>query len=184
MESANQLKFISWTVTGTNDAAVVTPATVPLTETDAVLATGGQLTITDVDSPATFVAQTNKVGQYGTFSIAADGKWTYVASSAHNEFKADQVYTDTFEVMSADGTKTSVTVNLTGTNDAPLVSGAVTGVATEDGAVSTQTEADRRHGTVAGTCHRRRVPAAAERRADLRNAIDSFAFKAASNWRH
>ena len=125
---------VSWTVTGTNDAAVVTPATVNLTETDATLATGGQLTITDVDSPATFVAQVNKVGQYGGFSIGTDGKWTYVASSAHNEFKAGQVYTDTFEVTSADGTRTNVTVNLTGTNDAPVVSGAVTGTATEDGA--------------------------------------------------
>jgi VCBS repeat-containing protein len=116
-----------------NDAAVVTPATLTLTETDAVLTTGGKLTISDVDSPATFVAQTNKVGQYGAFSVGTDGTWSYVASSAHNAFKAGQVYTDTFEVMSADGTKATVTVKLTGTNDAPVVSGVVTGAATEDG---------------------------------------------------
>ncbi len=60
-----------------------------------------------------------------------------MASSAHNEFKAGQIYTDTFEVASADGTKTSVTVNLTGTNDAPIVSGPVTGAVAEDGVLST-----------------------------------------------
>ena len=49
-------------------------------------------------------------GQYGTFSIDADGNWTYTADDAHNEFVKDQVYTDSFEVVSADGTETSVTV--------------------------------------------------------------------------
>ncbi|MCJ9754236.1 tandem-95 repeat protein, partial [Neorhizobium sp. BETTINA12A] len=40
-------------VTPVNDAAVLTPVTVNLTETNAVLTTGGTLTISDVDSPET-----------------------------------------------------------------------------------------------------------------------------------
>jgi VCBS repeat-containing protein len=104
-------------LTGTNDAAVLSSDTKTLTETDSVLSTNGQLTITDVDSPATFVAQSNVAGQYGTFTVGTDGRWIYVASSAHDEFEAGQTYTDTFTVTSADGTSTTVTVNLTGTND-------------------------------------------------------------------
>jgi len=30
------------------------------------------------------VAQDNVQGQYGTFSIDADGNWTYTADDAHN----------------------------------------------------------------------------------------------------
>ncbi|MGF9759574.1 VCBS domain-containing protein [Microvirga sp. 0TCS3.31] len=104
-------------ITGTNDGAVLSSATANLTETDAILSTAGQLTITDADSPATFQAQTGTAGQYGTFGIGANGQWTYVASSAHNEFVQGQVYTDSFEVFSADGTRTTVTVNITGTDE-------------------------------------------------------------------
>ena len=95
-----------------------------LTETNAPLSTGGTLTISDVDSPQTFVAQSNIAGTYGTFSIATNGAWTYTASSAHNEFAAGSTYSDTFSVASADGTLTSVTVNIHGTNDAAVLSSA------------------------------------------------------------
>jgi VCBS repeat-containing protein len=118
-------------LTGTNDAAVLSSDTKTLIETDSVLSTNGQLTITDVDSPATFVAQSNVAGQYGTFAVGTDGKWTYVASSAHDEFEAGQTYTDSFTVTSADGTTTTVTVNLTGTNDTASGGVDVTGEPTQ-----------------------------------------------------
>src|SRR3989442_299564 len=57
-------------VTAVNDAAVLGSATVALAETNAALTTGGTLTITDVDSPQTFVPQTNVAGANGMFSIA------------------------------------------------------------------------------------------------------------------
>ena len=111
-------------ITGTNDAAVLSSATVSLTEgnTAAAISTSGTLTISDVDSPATFVAQTNTAGAYGTFSIGANGAWTYTASSAHDEFAAGQVYSETFAVTSADGTATSVKINITGTSEAAVIS--------------------------------------------------------------
>ena len=109
-------------ILGTNDAAVLSSATVGLSETDAVLTTGGTLTISDVDSPATFVAQAGTVGSYGTFTIDAAGVWSYTASSAHDAFVGGTTYSDTFQVASADGTTTSVTVNILGTNDAVVVS--------------------------------------------------------------
>ena len=41
---------------------------------------------------------------------------------AHDEFVAGVTYTDTFDVVSADGTHTSVTVHILGTNDAAVLS--------------------------------------------------------------
>src|SRR5438445_2985436 len=86
------------------------------------ISTAGTLTISDVDSPATFVAQAATAGTYGTFAIDSAGAWTYTASSAHNEFAAGSTYSDTFAVESADGTLTSVTIHIAGTNDAAVLS--------------------------------------------------------------
>ncbi|MGF6695173.1 T1SS-143 domain-containing protein, partial [Metapseudomonas resinovorans] len=113
---------ITVSVVGTNEAAVLGIANVQLTETDVPLTTGGTLSISDVDSPATFVAQTGTVGNYGSFSIDVAGAWTYTANSAFNQLNVGDSRTDTFEVVSADGTKTSVTVTINGSNDAPRTS--------------------------------------------------------------
>ena len=118
------LTSVTINILGTNDAAVLSADVRDLTETNAAadISTSGTLTISDVDSPATFVAQAATVGSYGTFAIDTAGAWTYTASSAHNEFAAGTTYTDTFSVASADGTLTSVTINILGTNDAAVVS--------------------------------------------------------------
>src|SRR6185312_10253805 len=118
------LTSVTINILGTNDAAVLSADTRNLTETNAAadISTSGTLTISDVDSPATFVAQAATLGSYGTFAIDAAGAWTYTASSAHNEFAAGTTYTDTFSVASADGTLTSVTINILGTNDAAVLS--------------------------------------------------------------
>ncbi|MGF6487017.1 VCBS domain-containing protein [Pseudomonas frederiksbergensis] len=115
-------QLVTITVSGTNDAAVLSSASVTLTETNAPLTTNGTLTISDIDSAATFVTQTNTAGSYGQFSIGTNGAWSYVADSAHNEFVAGTTYTDTFSVSSADGTLTSVTLHILGTNDAAVLS--------------------------------------------------------------
>ncbi|QRY81741.1 retention module-containing protein [Pseudomonas sp. PDNC002] len=112
---------LTLTVVGANDAAILGSADVTLQETNAVLTTGGQLSISDVDSPATFQVQNNTVGQYGTFSIDAAGHWTFVANSALDSLSAGQVAQDTFVVKSADGTATSVKVTIIGTNDAAVI---------------------------------------------------------------
>src|SRR5207302_1526991 len=91
------------------------------TNSAADIGSSGQLTISDIDSPATFVAQNNVAGSYGHFSIDANGAWAYSADSAHDEFAAGTTYTDTFKVASADGTTTSVTIEILGTSDAPVL---------------------------------------------------------------
>src|SRR5947199_344131 len=86
-------------IAGTNDAAVLSAdgailtAYVPAVHTSAP----PTLTISDVDSPATFVAQAATAGTYGTFAIDSAGAWTYTASSAHNEFAAGSTYSDTLD---------------------------------------------------------------------------------------
>src|SRR5207253_1319810 len=112
------------TINGTNDAAVLSSATVALSETNAPLSTGGTLTVSDVDSAQTFVAQTNVAGANGTFSIAANGAWTYTANSAFDNLNVGQSVSDTFTVASADGTTSTVQVTINGSNDAAIVSSA------------------------------------------------------------
>ncbi|ANI58926.1 VCBS domain-containing protein [Pseudomonas sp. GR 6-02] len=130
---------VTVTVTGSNDAAVLSSANVTLTETNAPLTTGGSLTVSDIDSPESFHTQTNTAGSYGQFSIGTDGAWTYVANSAHNEFAAGTTYTDTFAVSSADGTLTSVTVHILGTNDAAVLSAGTANLTETNAAVDIST---------------------------------------------
>src|SRR5207249_1103595 len=116
-------------INGTNDAAVLSSPTVALSDTNAPLTTGGTLTVSDVDSAQTFVPQTNVAGTNGTFSIAANGAWTYTANSAFDNLNVGQSVSDTFTVASADGTTSTVQVTINGTNDAAIVSSATVAVA-------------------------------------------------------
>ncbi|TGS89610.1 adhesin [Mesorhizobium sp. M3A.F.Ca.ET.174.01.1.1] len=133
-------------ILGTNDAAVLSSDVKNLTETNAAadISTSGTLTISDVDSDPHFVAQAGTAGLYGTFAIDADGAWTYTASSAHDEFVAGTTYTDTFNVVSADGTPTTVTINILGTNDAAVITlnGAQDTSVTEKSGVANGTPGD------------------------------------------
>ncbi|WP_277594525.1 VCBS domain-containing protein [Pseudomonas chlororaphis] len=132
-------QLVTITVTGTNDAAVLSSASVTLSETNAPLTTGGSLTVSDIDSPESFQAQIDTAGNYGKFSIGTGGAWTYIADSAHNEFAAGTTYTDTFAVSSADGTLTSVTVHILGTNDAAVLSAGIANLTETNAAVDIST---------------------------------------------
>src|SRR4029453_6568243 len=118
------LTSVTISILGTNDAAVLSADVRNLTETNAAadISASGTLSISDVDSPATFVAQAGTAGAYGTFAIDAAGSWTYTASSAHDEFVAGTPYRDAFDVVSADGAHPSVTINILGSNDAAILS--------------------------------------------------------------
>ncbi|WDH36793.1 VCBS domain-containing protein [Pseudomonas chlororaphis] len=132
-------QLVTVTVTGTNDAAVLSSASVTLSETNAPLTTGGSLTVSDIDSPESFQAQIDTAGSYGQFSIGTNGAWTYVANSAHNEFAAGTTYTDTFAVSSTDGTLTSVIVHILGTNDAAVLSADIANLTETNAAIDIST---------------------------------------------
>src|SRR5207244_3031363 len=118
------LTSVTINILGTNDAAVLSADVADLTEanTAAAISTSGTLTISDADSLATFQPQTNAAGSYGHFSIDAGGAWSYTADTSPTRRSSGTTYTDTFSVTSADGTLTSVTVNILGTNDAAVLS--------------------------------------------------------------
>ncbi|MBK9624593.1 MAG: hypothetical protein IPO38_08535 [Rhodocyclaceae bacterium] len=121
-------------VTGTEDVATLTSATANLTETNAELATGGTLVVTDIDAvDATVVPQTT-VGGFGTFLIDAAGVWIYRTNGGLNSLNASQVVTETFVVRTSDGGTAAVTVNITGTEDVSTLTSA-TAQLTETNAV-------------------------------------------------
>jgi VCBS repeat-containing protein len=61
----------------------------------------------------------NKAGTYGSFSIDANGAWSYTASEAYNELNVGDSYHESFTVKSVDGTEQAVSITIAGTNDEP-----------------------------------------------------------------
>jgi VCBS repeat-containing protein len=133
-------QLVTVTINGTNDVPVVGGVSTSAVTEDASapnLATGGTLTIADVDSgESSFKAQTNAAGTYGAFTLAADGAWTYSASNAQTAIQrlgAGQSLTESFTAVSFDGTASQlVTVTINGTNDVPVIGGGSTAAVTED----------------------------------------------------
>ncbi|MDP3523656.1 MAG: cadherin-like domain-containing protein, partial [Hoeflea sp.] len=130
---------VSWTVTGTNDAPVVSGAV-----TGAAIEDGSSVSLdalanaSDVDAgailsvvdlPATLPAGVNYDAATQRFTLDP-------AHAAYQSLAAGATTTVTVAYGVSDGTATtpaSVSWTVTGTNDAPVVSGAVTGTAIEDG---------------------------------------------------
>jgi VCBS repeat-containing protein len=134
--NATAVNSVTLTVTGTNDAPVITP--------DAVAASGsvteaghgqvgvayatGMLKSSDVDnaSSATWSSE-NTTGIYGSFAIdPTTGEWSYTLDNNNTATEAlteDQVGTEVFTVTVTDDFGAidlqDVTVNVVGTNDSP-----------------------------------------------------------------
>ena len=141
---------IDITITGANDAAVITgTVTGSVTEkggvnngTAGTATATGNLSALDVDGPATFTAQNNVAKTYGTFSIDAAGSWTYTLDDtkpAVQTLGAGQTLHELVTVTSTDGTEQVIDITITGANDAAAIGGTVTGSVTEKGGVSNAT---------------------------------------------
>lgn len=105
-------------------------------------ALNGQLAGTDVDQGAslTYALASGEDGAsaYGTLMLASNGGWTYLANDAAvNALAAGDSIDDLFQVRAADehgaSATTTLTVRLTGANDAPVANADVA-AASEDGA--------------------------------------------------
>ncbi|TMJ84756.1 MAG: hypothetical protein E6G79_09140 [Alphaproteobacteria bacterium] len=108
------------------------------------LATSGALTIADVDqNQSTFTAHASVAGTYGTFTLAANGAWTYTAlnsQTAIQQLGAGQSIADSFTAVSSDGTASQlVTVTINGTNDIAVIGTPTVHDVTEDTATPTLT---------------------------------------------
>ncbi|MFY3601045.1 VCBS domain-containing protein, partial [Achromobacter xylosoxidans] len=101
----------------------------------------GKLDVVDPDAgEAVFRPQTDFQGQYGKFSIDANGNWSFKLDNdakAIQQLGAKDHLTETFTVVTADGTTGQVTITINGTNDAPTISGVATGAVKEDAADTT-----------------------------------------------
>ncbi|MFO1171323.1 MAG: VCBS domain-containing protein [Hyphomicrobiaceae bacterium] len=138
-------QIITITITGSNDGAQITGTSAgAITEDAAPNSVTGNLDLTDVDNPAdTFQAVTAPASTtYGTYTVTADGVWTYTLDNGNVTVDALNVgehLTDTFTVLAQDGTAQLVTITIQGANDAAVITGAASGAITEDAAPNTVT---------------------------------------------
>ncbi|WP_446905237.1 retention module-containing protein [Aeromonas veronii] len=113
-------------ISGSDDAGAVTE---DLNVSSAgLLSDSGQLKISDVDGadevafktdPASITASPDALG---SLSITADGTWTYhVDNSLVQYLGKGETKEESFTVQSVDGTPHTVTIIITGTNDAPTL---------------------------------------------------------------
>ncbi|WP_412705469.1 Poly(beta-D-mannuronate) C5 epimerase 5 [Aeromonas rivipollensis] len=126
---------VTITITGTDDLPVISADSGAATEGDLTPVTG-TLTASDADNPGlTFVAG-NESRDYGRFEVGTDGKWSFVLANnaTVDALAAGDKHTEQFTVSLSDGSTTTVTIRVTGTNDAPVISSAAqSGATAEDG---------------------------------------------------
>ena len=141
---------VTITITGADDSSTIGGAlSGSVTEDDSAnLTAGGTATVTDEDSEATFVAQTDTAGSYGTFSVTTAGVWTYsldnspgdTRGDATNALKAGQTESETFPITTSDSNSVSVTITVNGANDAAVFgTTGLTGAISEDADPNTVT---------------------------------------------
>ena len=94
------------------------------------ITTGGTLVISDADAgESAFVAQASTAGAYGSFTLAANGAWSYTASNSSAAIQAlgaGDTLTETFTVTSVDGSTSTVVVTINGSNDAAVSDSRIT----------------------------------------------------------
>src|SRR5262249_39137222 len=140
-------KVVSFTIHGTNDAAVIgTPTVADVTEDTPNAAAGtltavGSISITDIDTgEAHFqTTVTGAQGNLGTLVLAADASSPYSAANSDvkfppgtNAFVRTTTHVDTFTVTAADGTTKVVSFTIHGTNDAAVIGTPTVADVTED----------------------------------------------------
>ncbi|MFM9801662.1 VCBS domain-containing protein, partial [Aeromonas dhakensis] len=131
---------VTITITGVNDAAVITGTDtggVTEDESNPTLTETGTLTVTDVDGAdeAKFLAGngTPSAGALGSLTITEGGAWTYNVDNSKVQYLGEgETKVETFTVASVDGTTHTVTITITGVNDAAVITGTDTGGVTED----------------------------------------------------
>ncbi len=130
---------VSVTITGVDDAPVITGTfTAVISEgnigdsVNSVL--GGAIEISDVDDGDTpEFADIQGVGEseFGTFELTA-GVWSYTLNETTvQDLDAGDIVSDSFVFIATDGTEQSVSVEITGTDDASVVTVVDTGTVTE-----------------------------------------------------
>ena len=149
-------QLVTITITGTNDAAVISGDFIETVVeaggvdngTPGTLTATGDLNSTDVDDnnpsdawTAVGTATASTKG-YGTYTLTAAGLWTYTLDNSNADVQArnvGEILSDTFTVTTVDGTSKVVIIIISGTNDAAVISGVTSGSVVEAGGVDNGT---------------------------------------------
>ncbi|MDR6610584.1 VCBS domain-containing protein, partial [Pseudomonas synxantha] len=131
-------QLVTITVTGSNDAPVLSFATgnaAGAVQEDTTLSVSGQFSSVDIDHDATtsWTINGSPTGTFGSIAVDSNGQWTYTlangtdgVASAVQSLKAGESHEDVFTVQVSDGLggvdTQLVTVTVTGSNDAPVLS--------------------------------------------------------------
>ena len=119
-----------------NDLAVITGTKTGTINEDAS-SVGGSLSITDADVGQNSFLADNIAATYGSFSITADGSWSFTPNAFAQTLVAGGSAVETFIVRSLDRSASeSVSITVTGSNDSTVISGTNSNSITLDGRVS------------------------------------------------
>jgi VCBS repeat-containing protein len=115
-------------ITPVNDPAVVTGDAAGGVTEDGVLADSGNLDAADIDNPAdawqAVAAPAASANGYGTYTLTADGVWTYNLDNGHAAVQAlntGETLSDSFTAYTADGTAQSVSVTINGADEPDIL---------------------------------------------------------------
>ena len=138
-------QLVTITIHGTDDAAVISGDITGTVLEAGGVANGtagtptatGDLDAADNDSPPGWTpANSATASGYGSYTLTADGVWTYAldnSNAAVQALNAGQTLTDTFTAVTVGNTAQVVTITIDGANDAAVITGTATGAVTEAG---------------------------------------------------
>jgi VCBS repeat-containing protein len=127
--SQSEEQTLTITITGKNDAAIITGTSTGEVSEDG--ATPGSATATgdlnseDVDGTADSFKEVTSPAKasYGTYTVTANGVWEYTLDNtiaAVNALAAGEILQDSFDVESEDGTTKTVTITINGADEEAL----------------------------------------------------------------
>ncbi|CAX22431.1 protein of unknown function; putative VCBS repeat [Methylorubrum extorquens DM4] len=143
-QGASSVQPVTLTLTGTNDDALITAATAgsdrgTVTE-DGNVAAEGVLSFTDADlndahtvsvMPSGAALGTLTVNKTADLNGVGSVSWSYTVDSTEVQYLAEgETKVESFQILLSDGTSTvskTVSITITGTNDAPVVTPASVG---------------------------------------------------------
>ncbi|MCG9578511.1 VCBS domain-containing protein [Vibrio tubiashii] len=130
-DGSTATKHIEVLVQGKDDGAIISGQDSGQVTEDKHLQASGNLTVIDPDSGEGHFTATSGSTQLGTYTIDASGHWTYSLDPRVQSLHQGETTPDVFTVHSADGTAHVIKVTITGTQDAPIITGQSTGAVYE-----------------------------------------------------
>ncbi|MDC5706708.1 VCBS domain-containing protein [Vibrio europaeus] len=135
-DGSTATKHIEVLVQGKDDGAIISGQDSGQVTEDKHLQASGNLTVIDPDSGEGHFTATSGSTQLGTYTIDTSGHWTYSLDPRVQSLHQGETTSDVFTVHSADGTAHVIKVTITGTQDAPIITGQSTGAVYEDSQTS------------------------------------------------